>query len=218
MLTRKITRIVAVGLICAGATACGDDASNDEATATTEAPSTTEASATTAADSMGKELSIEGAWARNSPMAATAGAAYFTITGGEADDVLTGVKPDTAIAGSIEMHETVMAEGEEDSMSGGMSSTTMANDMTATTMADDMTATTMDGAMTSDTMAGAMQMRPVKSIDIPAGEKVELKPGGYHIMLIDLVEPLKLGDTFDLTLMFEKAGEKTVSVEVKEAP
>ena len=209
MLTRKITRIVAVGLICAGATACGDDASNDEATATTEAPSTTEASATTAADSMGKELSIEGAWARNSPMAATAGAAYFTITGGEADDVLTGVKPDTAIAGSIEMHETVMAEGEEDSMSGGMSSTTMANDMTATTM---------DGAMTSDTMAGAMQMRPVKSIDIPAGEKVELKPGGYHIMLIDLVEPLKLGDTFDLTLMFEKAGEKTVSVEVKEAP
>ena len=37
-------------------------------------------------------------------------------------------------------------------------------------------------------------------------------------MLIDLVEPLKLGDTFELTLMFEKAGEKTVSVEVKEAP
>ena len=150
---------------------------------------------------MGKELAIEGAWARNSPMAATAGAAYFTIIGGETDDVLTGIKPDAAIAGSIEMHETVMAGGGSTSMGD--------SDMSSTTMAGDMTATTM---------GGAMQMLPVSTVEIPAGETVEFKPGGHHIMLIDLVEPLKLGDTFELTLMFEKAGEKTVSVEVKEAP
>src|SRR5471032_2383487 len=52
-----------------------------------------------------------------------------------------------------------------------------------------------------------MRMREVKSVDVPAKKSVELKPGGYHLMLIELKAPLKPGDKVPLTLRFEKAGE-----------
>ncbi len=62
-----------------------------------------------------------------------------------------------------------------------------------------------------------MKMRPVSGqrLEIPAGGAVELKPGGYHIMLIGLKQQLKPGDKIDLTLTFEKSGEKTVQAEVR---
>ena len=60
-----------------------------------------------------------------------------------------------------------------------------------------------------------MKMRPVASIDLPAGQAVTLQPGGLHIMLVDLAKPLKAGQTFPLTLTFEKAGSKTVNVAVE---
>jgi copper(I)-binding protein len=47
---------------------------------------------------------------------------------------------------------------------------------------------------------------------IPAGETVSLEPAGLHIMLIDLNADIRLGDTFDLTLEFEHAGEVTIPV------
>lgn len=47
---------------------------------------------------------------------------------------------------------------------------------------------------------------------IPAGESVALEPAGLHIMLIDLNDDIRLGDTFDLTLEFEQAGEVTIPV------
>ena len=52
-----------------------------------------------------------------------------------------------------------------------------------------------------------MRMREVKGVDVPAKKSVELKPGGYHLMLIELKAPLKPGDKVPLTLRFEKAGE-----------
>jgi periplasmic copper chaperone A len=65
-------------------------------------------------------------------------------------------------------------------------------------------------------MAGmVMQMRPVAGIDIPAGQPVSLKPGGEHIMLLGLAQPLHEGQTFPLTLTFEKAGSRAVTVTVK---
>jgi copper(I)-binding protein len=64
---------------------------------------------------------------------------------------------------------------------------------------------------------GSMTMRQVKSIEIPADGMVMLKPGGFHIMLMELAKPLVKGETFDLTLHFEKAGDKTVTVTVKDA-
>jgi copper(I)-binding protein len=62
---------------------------------------------------------------------------------------------------------------------------------------------------------GVMKMRAAPALDIGAGDKLELKPGGYHVMLVDLKRPLKAGDTFPLTLTFEGAGTIEVSVEVE---
>ena len=45
-----------------------------------------------------------------------------------------------------------------------------------------------------------MKMRAVPAIDLPAGKPVELKPGGLHVMLMDLKKPLNAGDTVPVTL------------------
>jgi periplasmic copper chaperone A len=61
---------------------------------------------------------------------------------------------------------------------------------------------------------GTMQMREVKGgLEIGPGQKVELKPGGYHIMFMDLRAPFKQGDKLKAQLRFEKAG--IVDVEFK---
>ena len=60
-----------------------------------------------------------------------------------------------------------------------------------------------------------MRMRQVDAIELPAGQTVELKPGGLHLMFIGLKGPLKVGESFPVTLKFEKAGEVTVQVKVE---
>ena len=56
-----------------------------------------------------------------------------------------------------------------------------------------------------------MKMRAVPVLDLPAGKAVQLKPGGFHVMLIDLKQPLKEGDTVPITLNVEgKDGKKEV--------
>jgi len=62
-----------------------------------------------------------------------------------------------------------------------------------------------------------MKMRPLPGLDIPARQPVTLKPGGDHIMLMGLNQPLRAGQTFPLTLDFEKAGSRTVTVTVEKA-
>jgi hypothetical protein len=62
-----------------------------------------------------------------------------------------------------------------------------------------------------------MRMRPVDGIDVPAGGVANLQPGGLHVMLMGLKQPLKEGEAFPLTLTFEKAGEVTVEVMVMKA-
>ena len=61
------------------------------------------------------------------------------------------------------------------------------------------------------------KMRPVDSIILPAQSTTELKPSGYHIMLMGLKEPLVEYGSFHLTLTFEKAGSIEVEVQVEEA-
>jgi len=61
---------------------------------------------------------------------------------------------------------------------------------------------------------GIMQMRQVEAVEIPAGGVAELKPGGYHLMMIDLNRQLVEGETVTLTLKFENAGEVTLEVPV----
>jgi copper(I)-binding protein len=63
---------------------------------------------------------------------------------------------------------------------------------------------------------GQAQMQPVDRIEIPAGGQVSFEPGGYHVMLFDLAEPLAIGDSVSLVLTFEEAGEVEIDAEVRE--
>lgn len=64
---------------------------------------------------------------------------------------------------------------------------------------------------------GVMKMREMENgIPVPAGQTVELKPGSLHVMFMDLHEPFVEGQTYPLTLKFKNAGEKTVTVTVKD--
>jgi copper(I)-binding protein len=55
----------------------------------------------------------------------------------------------------------------------------------------------------------------VPALELPAGKAVELKPGGYHLMLMDLKATLKAGDTVPLTLVVEGKDGKRETLEVK---
>ncbi len=64
---------------------------------------------------------------------------------------------------------------------------------------------------------GMMKMQAIDRLPLPAGKPVGLEPGGYHVMLFDLKQPLKAGDIVPLTLTIEdKTGRKS-TVEVKAA-
>jgi copper(I)-binding protein len=66
---------------------------------------------------------------------------------------------------------------------------------------------------------GVMKMGPVEGgIEVPAHGTAELKPLGLHVMLMKLNRPLKDGDTFPMTLVFEKQGKVPVEVKVQQAP
>ncbi|MGA0788921.1 MAG: copper chaperone PCu(A)C [Ilumatobacteraceae bacterium] len=140
-------------------------------------------------------ITIEGQWARTSPAMASMGAAYMDVTSSEGDQ-LVGVSVPASIAARAEIHEMVPAD--------------MAID-------DSMDESMDDGEMDMD--MGAMVMQQIMALDLPAGETVSLEPGGYHVMLIDLAEPLAEGDTFNVTLDFAEADDLTVEVVVRtEAP
>ncbi len=68
---------------------------------------------------------------------------------------------------------------------------------------------------TMTTEGGVMKMRPLAGLDVPAEQPVTLKPGGAHIMLMGLNQPLQAGQSFPLTLSFEKAGQREVTVAVE---
>lgn len=151
-------------------------------------------------------IETENAWARTSPMATTIGAAYLDITAAD-DDVLLGASVPAAVAGSAEVHEIVEADPGTDDES----------------MEESMDHGSMDhGSMDDESMdieegEEAMVMREMADgLALPAGETVSLDPGGYHVMLLDLVEPLETGDEFELTLDFEDADDVTVIVTVAE--
>jgi len=147
-------------------------------------------------DAGSAEVSVTGAWARTSPMASDLGAAYMVIES-PIDDRVIGASAPLTVAGRTEIHETTMAPPATD-----------AGDM------DDMT--DMDGTDDMDDMGGMMTMRQVGHIDLPAGQPVALEPGGLHVMLIDLREPLEAGATFDIRLSFAEQDPIDVTVEVRD--
>ena len=60
-----------------------------------------------------------------------------------------------------------------------------------------------------------MKMRAVPKLELPAGKAVELKPGGYHVMLMDLKAPLKKGETVPIRLKVRGKSGQTQDFEVK---
>lgn len=130
-------------------------------------------------------LTVTDVWARESAMVSGDGAAYFTITNG------TGAEDElTAVSVPSAVAGTAQMHETVES-SGDMSS-----------------GTTMAGS-------GMMTMREVESVPVPAGGTVMFAPGGYHVMLVELVKPLEVGTSVPLTLTFKDAGEVTVSAEVR---
>jgi copper(I)-binding protein len=69
---------------------------------------------------------------------------------------------------------------------------------------------------TSTDGAGMTGMHPVARLDIPAGSSVQLKPGGYHFMLMSLTGDLVAGKTIELDLVFEHAGKVVVMAEIRQ--
>ena len=61
-----------------------------------------------------------------------------------------------------------------------------------------------------------MSMHQQEAVTLPAGETVEFSPGGLHIMLVGLMGDLQNGETFNIKLTFERAGEKSVIVTVRD--
>lgn len=176
---RRLAAVVVALTLGATLTACGDDTSG---------------------------VAVEAAWARTSPMATSAGAAYFTITSDEAD-VLIGASVDPSIAGRVEIHESQMVAMDD------MDEHDMDehdHDM------DDMDEHDHD-MDDMESMGDVMQMVEVGRIELAAGDTVSLEPGGLHLMLLDLPEPLAEGSTFDVTLDFENGEDQVVTVEVRDS-
>jgi copper(I)-binding protein len=64
-----------------------------------------------------------------------------------------------------------------------------------------------------------MRMRAVPGLDLPAGRMVELKPGGFHVMLMDLKQPLKDGETVPVLFVVEAGGQRqTIEVQAPVRP
>ncbi len=156
------------------------------------------ATAAACSSGAGGGLKTSGAWARQSMAMADTGAAYLVIenTGSEPDYLLGGSTP---AAKTIEVHETV----------------DMSSAMPAESMAEGMASASPD-PMASMSSSGMLGMQRIDRLEIPAGGSVELKPGSYHLMLIELTGELVVGDTIEMTLDFEQAGPVTVSAEIRE--
>lgn len=197
---RSLGRVATVVLMAGAAVACGS--SDDGATST---PTTTAgASAPVASD----------AWCRTSPARVNAGACYLVIRNDRDEAVrLVGATVPAEVAAKTELHETVVAAGTDTTMApGGMSGPAEmmpSGAMPSETMPGDGMSGAQGGGM------GMMEMREVDGIDVPAGGTVRLEPGGYHVMLLDLVEPLVEGQTIPITLRFEGLDPVNVVAEVR---
>ena len=133
-------------------------------------------------------VTVTAPWARVTAAEAKTSAAYMTIASKDGD-VLTKASVPASIAGMAQLHETTTSGESMDSMD----------------------------EMDDDSMTAMKGMKEVAKIDIPAGGSVQLKPGGYHIMLMELAKPIAAGDTVPVTLTFEKAGEVTVDAVARES-
>jgi copper(I)-binding protein len=135
----------------------------------------------------GASVKASEAWVRYTGPDVAAGGFMVLTNSGDQDDAL--VSASSPAFATIEMHETVVMEASPSASMGAESASPMGG--------------------------GMVGMQPVSSITVPAGGTTELKPGGYHLMLFDPTGEVTVGQTVDITLTFDKAGDVTVKAEVK---
>lgn len=188
--TLIVTVIVALALVMALA-ACGDDDSDGD----------------NSSDQPSGELSISNAWVRASiPMESSMDEGDAESEDSESDSEAMGAtdESDHSTAGAV-TGAFMLIEN----------STGTAERLVSASVSEDIASVVEIHETTLDEN-DVMQMRPVEGIEVPANGSVELKPGGYHIMLIDLQNALNPGDTVMLTLTFESGTTLSVDAEVRE--
>lgn len=198
---RLLVALLAALALVVGLAACGSDAEDSTSDTTAESAESTDTTAAPADGVVSDEdgLTIANPWARTSPMDTTYGAVYMELTSADGD-ALVGASVPEDVAGVVEIHETVPVDEASGEGMGDMGMNEEGSDTTETTMAG----------------MGQMTMQPIESLELPAGETMALEPGGYHIMLIELVAPLETGEEIEVTLTFENAGERTITVPVRD--
>ncbi len=136
-------------------------------------------------------IRVSEAWARPAAQGNN-GAVYFSIENNTATN-LSILSASSSAARAVEIHRSsLMSADELDGMIEG-------------------------GADNADlAMQGVMQMMPVDTLDLPSGQSQLFEPGGLHVMLIDLAQELKPGDTLLLTLSFDNADNYEIEVLVEE--
>ena len=95
------------------------------------------------------------------------------------------------------------AVGETSAVYFRLDNNTSLDDILLSAASDAAANTEIHRAMVED---GVMKMEPINTINVPAGEQIEFAPGGLHIMLIGLNQPLVEGEKISLTLEFSEAG------------
>jgi copper(I)-binding protein len=155
-----------------------------------------------AAAPAGPKISIENAWARPAivgSMGATPTMQGMKGASGSATPAVQGM-PGMAGGGTTSAAYFVISNhgSEADTLVGASSGVASKAEMHETRIVNDVA-----------------QMVPIPSLDVPAGGRVEFKPGGYHLMLEGLNQDLKVGETIQLTLQFEKSGAITLDVPIQ---
>lgn len=191
--TGLVAVVAGVAVVVAG---CGSSGSSDTASA----------------------VEITGAWARTSQPKVTDGAVYLKILSHQTDH-LTTARVDPSVAASVELHETVSVDGSAIvSTNGSVGGSQMNMPGMSDQSMDDDSSSPADGAQNDSVPPAekAMTMRPVPGgLAVPSGQALVLSPGGYHLMLTGLAKPLEAGQSFPLVLSFQRSGDQTVTVEVR---
>jgi periplasmic copper chaperone A len=159
------------------------------------------------AQAQSQTIQISNAWARSAPMA-HGDMGSGSMGTGSMDKMAKG-----------SMDKSSMQKGEMGKMEGANGAVYVTVTNTGT-QADALLSASSDVARTVELHevkndGGVMKMRPVAKIDVPAGGKIEMKPGGYHVMLLGLKRDLKKGDKVPVTLKFERGGEVSAEAAVR---
>lgn len=198
----KKPALILTAIVCCGAllAACSSDDSSDES------------------------VEVNDVWTRVTAPTATTGAVYMNLESADGDRLVSASVP-SSVAGRTEIHETVGGSEMEGDMDPG---TTMEGGIAVEPAEDEESGQSesmdemegMEGAtgQSSDMPEAMMGMRELEDgLELPAGEQVSLEPGGFHIMLLELEQPIAEGDTFPVDLVFENAGEVEVEAQARNA-